>query len=128
MADKIQIRRDLAVNWTTSNPTLAQGEFGYEIDSCRVKIGTGTDTWNDLPYKFDTTDAVKCQNLVLNLTADINQIIPHTFSTDVCNYKAFDSLGNDIELSFTLNPTTLELQTCSSININNVLIKVEGVQ
>ena len=50
MADRIQIRRDLATNWTTANPTLASGEWGYETDTGKLKIGTGSTTWTSLGY------------------------------------------------------------------------------
>ena len=50
MADKIQLRRDTAANWTAANPTLAQGEEGYEIDTLRRKVGDGATPWNSLPY------------------------------------------------------------------------------
>jgi hypothetical protein len=53
MAFRIQIRRDTAANWTTANPTLAQGEFGFEIDTGKIKIGNGTDDWTTLDYSFD---------------------------------------------------------------------------
>ena len=42
MANKIQIRRDTASNWTSSNPTLSQGEQGYETDTGKLKIGNGS--------------------------------------------------------------------------------------
>ena len=38
----IQIRRGSASGWATNNPTLAQGELGYETDTGNFKIGTGT--------------------------------------------------------------------------------------
>lgn len=50
MAVQIQLRNDTAANWTAANPTLAQGELGVEIDTNKMKIGTGSDTWNTLPY------------------------------------------------------------------------------
>jgi hypothetical protein len=52
MANKIQIRRDLAANWTTADPTLSQGELGYELDTGKLKVGNGIDSWVDLNY-FD---------------------------------------------------------------------------
>ena len=48
MADIIQIRRDTAANWTSTNPTLAQGEIGWERDTGRLKIGDGSTAWNSL--------------------------------------------------------------------------------
>lgn len=50
MANKIQQRRDTAHNWSYTNPTLSSGEFGYEIDSGKLKVGNGSTQWNTLPY------------------------------------------------------------------------------
>lgn len=47
----IDFRRDTAANWTSSDPTLADGEPGYETDTGKVKIGDGTTAWNGLPYQ-----------------------------------------------------------------------------
>ncbi len=50
MPTKIQLRRDTAADWTSNNPTLAAGEFGWESDTNRFKIGTGSAAWNSLEY------------------------------------------------------------------------------
>jgi hypothetical protein len=50
VADLIQIRRDTAANWTSSNPTLAQGELGLETDTSQLKAGDGTTAWTSLGY------------------------------------------------------------------------------
>ena len=50
MGVRIQLRNDLATNWKTKNPILAQGELGIESDSRKLKIGDGTTTWNHLIY------------------------------------------------------------------------------
>jgi hypothetical protein len=50
MATKIQIRRDTAANWTSVNPTLSNGEFGYETDTNKLKIGDGSTAYNSLSY------------------------------------------------------------------------------
>ena len=50
MGVRIQLRNDLATNWVTKNPILAQGEIGIETDSRKLKIGDGTTTWNHLIY------------------------------------------------------------------------------
>ena len=47
---QIQLRRDLAANWTAGNPILAAGEFGYELDTKQFKIGDGTTPWTTLAY------------------------------------------------------------------------------
>jgi len=51
MATQIQLRRDTAANWTSTNPTMAQGEAGYETDTGKLKIGDGSTAWNSLAYQ-----------------------------------------------------------------------------
>jgi hypothetical protein len=55
MTSRLQNRRDTAANWTTNNPTLAQGEIGYETDTGKFKIGTGSANWTTLGYTQNGT-------------------------------------------------------------------------
>ncbi len=50
MIVRIQVRRDTAANWASANPILASGEFGYETDTGKLKVGNGTTTWSQLDY------------------------------------------------------------------------------
>jgi hypothetical protein len=52
----IQVRRDTAANWTSTNPTLASGEMGFETDTGKFKIGTGSTAWTSLLYATDASD------------------------------------------------------------------------
>jgi len=52
---QIQIRRGTASQWTSANPTLASGEFGYETDTGKFKLGDGSTAWNSLGYKASGT-------------------------------------------------------------------------
>lgn len=47
---QIQVRRGTASQWTSTNPTLAAGEFGFETDTGKVKIGNGSTAWTSLSY------------------------------------------------------------------------------
>jgi len=49
MALKIQLRRDISANWTANNPLLLNGEVGIETDTLKLKVGNGTQRWNNLP-------------------------------------------------------------------------------
>jgi hypothetical protein len=55
MAIRIQIRRDTAANWTSSNPVLRAGEFGVETDTLKFKIGNGTSTWTQITTYANVT-------------------------------------------------------------------------
>lgn len=47
---QIQVRRGTAAQWTSTNPTLAAGEFGFETDTNKLKCGNGSTAWNSLAY------------------------------------------------------------------------------
>ena len=53
---RIQIRRDIALNWSTENPILLQGEVGFDMTNNNIKIGDGIKTWNELPYLTTEVD------------------------------------------------------------------------
>ena len=53
MAIRLQVRRDTSTNWSTNNPILQVGEFGFDTTANRFKIGIAsneTSRWNALPY------------------------------------------------------------------------------
>lgn len=50
MAVQIQFRRDPAATWTSINPILALAELGFETDTLKFKLGTGTTPWTSLSY------------------------------------------------------------------------------
>jgi hypothetical protein len=47
---QIQTRRGTAASWTSTNPTLAAGEIGFETDTGKFKIGNGSTAWASLAY------------------------------------------------------------------------------
>ncbi len=51
VATRIQLRRDTAANWTTTNPVLADGEVGLEKDTGKEKVGDGATAWASLGYR-----------------------------------------------------------------------------
>ena len=62
MAVQIQLRRDTAINWTTNNPTPADGELCIEKDTIKIKFGDGTTDWHHLDY-FETAGALFSQKI-----------------------------------------------------------------
>ena len=55
---QMQVRRGTASSWTSTNPTLAAGELGFETDTGKFKIGTGSSTWTSLSYFSTDTNFV----------------------------------------------------------------------
>lgn len=56
MSFVFKLRRDIAADWTSINPVLSAGEPGVELDTGKVKIGNGVQSWTDLPYFLDEQD------------------------------------------------------------------------
>jgi uncharacterized protein (AIM24 family) len=48
MANRIQLRRDTTANWENTDPVLADGEPGYDINTNEVRVGDGSTAWTDL--------------------------------------------------------------------------------
>jgi len=55
---QLQVRRGSASQWTSANPTLAAGEFGFESDTGKFKIGTGSTAWTSLAYASLTSSDI----------------------------------------------------------------------
>lgn len=62
-------RRDTASNWQTENPVLEAGEWGYETDTKKIKMGDGSTAWNALPY-FTSGGGAVVNNGTLSITID----------------------------------------------------------
>jgi len=93
VASIIQVRRDLAANWTTNDPTLASGEMGLETDTHKVKFGDGATAWASLLY-FDAGANFALINdttpqLGGNLDLNTFVITGLQIGTDVQAYSAF---------------------------------------
>ena len=73
MASIIQIRRDTAANWTSANPTLAQGELGLETDTLKIKAGDGSTAWNSASYLINTGGYASYSDTTANFTGNLQK-------------------------------------------------------
>ena len=117
---QIQIRRDTEANWTSVNPTLALGEWGYDITNKVCKIGDGTTPWNtlpvyggesELPIATDTTAGiVKPDGSTITVTAD--GTISATASGGTSDYTELTNKPkiNSVELSGNKSLSDLGIQ------------------
>jgi len=107
VADIIQIRRDTAANWTSANPTLAQGELGIETDTLKVKAGTGSTAWTSLGYLVDTGGYAAYSDTTANFTGTLqnggsNVVVDTDIGATVQAFDA-DTTKNDVANTFTAN-------------------------
>jgi len=109
VADIIQLRRDTASNWTSANPTLAQGELGVETDTSKIKIGDGSTAWSSLSYLIDTGGYAVYSDATANFTGTLqnggsNVVVDSDIGTSVQAYDA-DTTKNDVSNTFTADQT-----------------------
>ena len=109
MAVQLKLRRDTAANWTSTNPTLAQGEPGYETDTGKLKIGNGSTAWNSLAYQAAAN------------------IVDGTIVNDDINASAAIA-GTKIAPDFgAQNVTTTGTSTAASYNPTSATVPANGV-
>lgn len=106
MADIIQIRRDTAANWTSANPTLAQGELGVELDTSKIKVGDGSTAWTSLGYLINTTDYATYSDATANFTGTLqnggsNVVVDSDIGSTVQAYDADTAKYDDTTANFT---------------------------
>ena len=75
MANRIQLRRGGAQEWANSNPTLAQGELGIELDTGRFKIGDGVTAWNTLRYERPVESVTNTATLLFKETLMVTLLL-----------------------------------------------------
>jgi hypothetical protein len=128
VSTKIQLRRDNASVWTSTNPTLAAGEIGFETDTLKFKVGNGSNAWTTLKYSQDasllsgaatlttltTTGAVTIGgNLTVNgTTTSINS---STLQVDDKNLE-LGSVAAVAGISATVESGTSTVETATSYN------------
>jgi len=101
MANRIQLRRGGAQEWANSNPTLAQGELGIELDTGRFKIGDGVTAWNTLTYERPVESTSNTANTLVQRDADGNFAAGTITSTLIGNASTSSRLAStrQIQLS-----------------------------
>ena len=104
MATKIQLRRDTSDNWAGTNPILAQGEPGVELDTKKMKVGDGITAWNNLDYVSGGTEENSTTNMFVKIDGLGNDIGPNaagvvSVSTDGLNWtpSVYNQLFTDWE-------------------------------
>jgi hypothetical protein len=79
-------RRGLASRWTAVNPILEIGEFGFEEDTQKFKIGDGETAWLSLPYFLNEDDSISTADVAALIAAageDVQTAITTSVATAV---------------------------------------------
>lgn len=111
----IQVRRDTAANWTSVNPTLAAGEIGFETDTGKLKVGTGSTAWTSLLYATDASDitgATLASNVTASSLTSVGTLGSLAVSGDLTvdtNTLKVDSTNNRVGVNTTSPGTALDV-------------------
>ena len=90
-----------ATQWSNSNPTLAQGELGIELDTGRIKIGDGVTAWNSLRYERPIESVSATANTLVQRDADGNFSAGTVTATLIGNASTADRLSSTRQVSLT---------------------------
>lgn len=133
---QIQIRRDTEANWTSVNPTLALGEWGYDTTNKVCKIGDGTTPWNtlpvyggesELPIATDTTAGiVKPDGSTITVTSD--GTISATSTGGTSDYTELTNKPQINSISLEGNKTSTDLSLASSEDVTNLEAQLNNKQ
>lgn len=128
MPVQIQFRRGTASEWTSANPTLSAGEVGFETDTNKFKLGTGSTAWTSLSYispiTASSTDTLTNKTLTSPVISSITNTGTITLpsSTDTLVGRATtDTLTNK-----TLTSPALTTPTISTATTNGDLLYGTG--
>lgn len=143
MTYQILTRRDTAANWTSNNPTLAQGERGFETDTKKEKIGDGVTAWTLLAYIDDNFTHKTGNETITGIKTFSSGIIAPSISSsptissgsvaptstpnkigdiyvDTTNYKTYIAKGTSSSADWIKQNGSYELTGTSLYNINPV--------
>ena len=122
MANRIQLRRGGAQEWSNSNPILAQGELGIELDTGRIKIGDGVQGWNTLGYERPLESTSNTANSLVQRDADGNFAAATITATLIGNASTSSRLSSSRQIQLSGDVSGSELFDGSqNINITTTL-------
>jgi hypothetical protein len=123
MAIRIQLRRDTAANWTSSNPVLRAGELGIETDTLKFKIGNGSSTWTQITNYANVTSTGLSNSLndyILSATKGIPGGPAELDSNgDLLVPENSVILWNDVDYDYTTTVTATQPTADRTITIPN---------
>jgi hypothetical protein len=99
---QIQVRRGTASQWTSADTVLSSGEWGFETDTGKVKIGDGTTAWTALGYTGAGDVTLTGTQTLTNKTLTTPKITL-TYSAKIDNYTFADGDQGNV---FSMNAAT----------------------
>jgi hypothetical protein len=132
---QLQVRRGSASQWTSANPTLAAGEFGFESDTGKFKIGTGSTAWTSLAYaSLTSSDIPELSQDAIDSALTAGTGITKTYNdgantltlaVDTTTIQARISGVSDTEIGYLTNVTS-DIQTQLDGKVDESIFDTKG--
>ena len=136
MSAQIQFRRGTTLEWFTANPLLVEGELGIELDTGKIKLGNGVQSWNSLAYATGADGPQGIQGIQgiqgetgnAGLATTNSLLISPIEQSNVVSTGASGIINLDVIISshwiYTQNATsniTLNIRASNTQTLNNLL-------
>lgn len=125
ITDNIKFVNYTATSWSIQNIVLERGRPGFEYDTGKFKIGTGSTTWNMLPYAAytpDETDALLAGKLNVGTTTTSIAEGANLYFTDA---RAVSAVG--AAASFALYGAAFVAQPTTAITPEAFVANTSGI-
>lgn len=116
-------KKDMAKNWETFNPILLEGEFGYDTDNKKYKMGDGVTPWLDLEFGYVGQFLIENENILKTKKIATEEYVKEQSSVFIAQNKSFfPSVGKekiiyiDLEknIAYIWKETSLQYETVSA--------------
>jgi hypothetical protein len=111
---QVQVRRGTASEWTSANPTLASGEWGFETDTLKVKIGNGSTAWTSLAYQGAGDVTLSGTQTLTNKTLT-DPKINLAFDAETASYTAVLANNGQVVTMDNASPNNFSIPTNASV-------------
>lgn len=111
---QVQVRRGTASEWTSANPTLASGEWGFETDTLKVKIGNGATAWTSLAYQGAGDVTLSGTQTLTNKTLT-DPKINLAFDAETASYTAVLANNGQVVTMDNASPNNFSIPTNASV-------------
>ena len=129
MATQIKLRRGTASQWSSANPTLADGEVGFETDTLKFKLGNGSSSWSSLSYSTknisELTSSFEPKNS--NIQSHISDLLnPHEVTKEQIG---LGNVSNTSPIDLPISSATqsaLDLKADTSSVVSSLALKADS--
>ena len=124
---QLQVRRGSASQWTSANPTLAAGEFGFESDTGKIKVGTGSTAWTSLAYagmSASSTETLTNKTVALGSNTVSGTIAQ--FNTAVTDADFATIAGTETLTNKTISGSLNTISNIGNASLTNSSVTING--